>query len=193
MVLAAELGQVREWDAFGVTEDLEMHARLVAAGVRVDFAPEASVLSEMPSTLSGSRGQNLRWERGRLGLARRHAPRLLAAAVRERNWPKLAAGLDLLIPPLSVVALLGTSFFAISLHPYCCHCRPCAIAILLGLTAYVAGGLAAARAPWRQWLALGFAPLYVLWKGRLYVRALTARGSPAWTKTRRAGEAPHGK
>ena len=189
MVFASELRQAREWDAFGVTEDLELNAKLAAAGVKVGFAPEASVLGEMPLTLAASRGQNLRWERGRLAVARHYAPRLIAGAFRSRDRSKLTAGLDLLVPPLSVIALIGTAFLCLSFHPVCCHGRPCAIAILLGLTAYVVGGLASARAPRRLWLSLGFAPLYAAWKGWLYAQALIARGTPSWTRAGRAGEA----
>jgi cellulose synthase/poly-beta-1,6-N-acetylglucosamine synthase-like glycosyltransferase len=189
MAFAAELRQAREWDAFGITEDLELHAKLALAGVKVAFAPEAWVLGEMPTTLAASRGQNLRWERGRLALARGYAPRLLAAALRGRDRSKLATAVDLMLPPLSVVGLLGLGFFGVSFHPVCCDCRPCAIAILLCLAMYVAAGLATARAPLRLWLALGFAPLYVVWKGWLYGQALVARRAPSWTRTRRVGEA----
>ena len=117
MVFDATLRQAREWDAFGVTEDLELNAKLAVAGVKVGFAPEASVLGEMPATLAASRGQNMRWERGRLSLARRYAPRLIAGAFRSRDRSKLASGLDLLVPPLSVIALLAAAFFCVSLHP----------------------------------------------------------------------------
>jgi cellulose synthase/poly-beta-1,6-N-acetylglucosamine synthase-like glycosyltransferase len=192
MVFSAELREAREWDAFGVTEDLELNAKLAMAGVKVGFAPEASVLGEMPATLAASRGQNMRWERGRLGLARRYAPRLIAAAFRGRDRSKLASGLDLLIPPLSVIGLAAVAFFCLSLHPVCCDGRPCAIATLLGLTTYVVGGLASAKAPFRLWLALFFAPVYAMWKGWLYAQALVARGAPSWTKTGRAEEASHG-
>ncbi|MGA2284758.1 MAG: glycosyltransferase family 2 protein [Dehalococcoidia bacterium] len=189
MAFAAELRQAREWQAFGVTEDLELHARLVEAGVRVAFAPETSVWGEMPDTLAAARGQNLRWERGRLALAREHAPRLLLGAVRSASWPKLAAALDLVVPPLSVVALLAVGFLALSAAFGSFAEVVLAAMTLLLLATYVFGGLAAARVPRRLWLALGFAPVYVLWKGKLYIEALASRGAPSWTRTERAGEA----
>jgi 1,2-diacylglycerol 3-beta-glucosyltransferase len=193
MVFAAELWRAREWDAFGLTEDLELHSKLAMAGVKVALAPGASVLSDMPTSLAASRDQNLRWERGRLALAGSYAPRLLAAAFRSRDWPKLAAALDLLIPPLSVHALLAVAFLALSLLLGSTVAIVLAAAIVLGLVVYVVAGLAAAKAPLRLWLALGFAPLYVLWKGWLYAQALLARGPPSWTRTKRAGEASQGK
>jgi len=193
MVFAAELRQAREWDAFGVTEDLELHSRLVAAGVKVAFAPEASVLGEMPATLAAARGQNVRWERGRLALARDYAPKLVAGALRRRDWPELAAALDLLIPPLSVVALLAVLLLALSLALGSTVTAVVAVITLLGLVAYVAAGLASAGAPLRLWLVLGSAPLYILWKGWLYMQVLAARKAPSWTRTGRIGEASQGK
>jgi len=193
MVFAAELPQAREWDAFGVTEDLELHAKLAAAGVKVAFAPEVSVLSEMPLSLAASRDQNLRWERGRLALVCHHAPRLFVAGLRSRDWPKLAAALNLLIPPLSVHAILAVAFLVLSLLLGSTVAVVLAAATLLGLAVYVVAGLAAAKAPLRLWLALGFAPIYVPWKGWLYAQALIARGPPSWTRTRRAGETSKSK
>lgn len=193
MVFAADLRQAREWDAFGVTEDLELHSKLVAAGVRVAFAPEALVLGEMPTTLAAARGQNLRWERGRLALARHHAPKLVVGALRSRDWPELAAALDLLIPPLSVVAFLTMLLLTLSLALGSAIATVLPAVTLLGLVVYVVAGLASARAPLRLWLALGCAPLYILWKGWLYMQALAARKAPSWTRTRRIGEVSQGK
>lgn len=190
MAFAAELRQAREWDAFGLTEDLELHSKLAMAGVKVAYAPGASVFSEMPTSLAAAHDQSLRWERGRLALARHYAPKLVAAAVRSRDWPKLAAALDLLAPPLSVHALLAAAFLALSVVLGSAVGVALAAAILAGLAIYVIAGLATARAPLRLWLALGFAPPYALWKGWLYGQALLVRGSHSWVRTRRVAEAP---
>jgi 1,2-diacylglycerol 3-beta-glucosyltransferase len=189
MVFAADLRQAREWDAFGVAEDLEFHAKLMTAGVKVGFAPEASVLGDMPLTLAASRGQNLRWERGRLALARQFVPKLAAAAIRDRDWSKLATAIDLAVPPLSVIALAAVLLLVAAVALASTPATVLASVAVLGLTAYVLVGLASARAPLRLWLSLGFAPLYAVWKARLYAQTLLARGTPAWTRAGRAGEA----
>ncbi len=188
MAFSAALREAREWQAFGVTEDLELHARLVEAGVKVAFAAETSVWGEMPDTLAASRGQNLRWERGRLGLAREHAPRLLLGALRSGSWPKLAAALDLMVPPLSVVALLTAGSLAVSIAFGSAAHMALAAATVAFLAAYALGGLATAGASRGMWLALGFAPVYALWKVKLYLEALASRRPPSWTRTERAGE-----
>jgi hypothetical protein len=92
-----------------------------------------------------------------------------------------------------VVALLAVLLLALSLAVGSTVTTVLAVVTLLGLVAYVAAGLASARAPLRLWLALGSAPLYILWKGWLYTQALAARKAPSWTRTGRIGEASQGK
>ena len=185
MVFAADLREAREWDAFGLTEDLELHLKLVESGVSVAFAPEAEVLSEMPTSLAQARSQNTRWERGRLALTRRYAPRLLTSGILRRDWPKLNAALELIIPPQSVQLLLTAAMLAASFALGLAVPVALGLAALAGQSAYVVGGLARARVRPRLWLALAYAPLYVLWKGHLYFRALLARRPLPWVRTPR--------
>jgi 1,2-diacylglycerol 3-beta-glucosyltransferase len=185
MAFAAGLREVKEWDAFGVTEDLELHLKLVESGNPVAFAPEASVLSEMPVSLGQAGSQNTRWERGRLALVRRHAPRLLISGLTKRDWPRLNAALELMIPPQSVQLLLTALTIAISLPlglkaPLALGCVTIALQ-----AAYVIGGLLRAGVRPRLWLALAYAPFYALWKGQLYLRALLARQPLPWVRTAR--------
>ena len=55
------------WRWFTLAEDVEFHLALVNAGARVEFAPETTVLADMPVTLAQASSQNQRWERGRHG------------------------------------------------------------------------------------------------------------------------------
>ncbi|WP_348235518.1 glycosyltransferase, partial [Salmonella enterica] len=81
-----------------LAEDVEFHLSLVRAGLRVDFAPETTVLADMPVTLAQAASQNQRWERGRLQLVRSHVPRLVVDGVRLRSWLRLDAAIEQLIP-----------------------------------------------------------------------------------------------
>ncbi|MCA1826854.1 MAG: glycosyltransferase family 2 protein [Myxococcales bacterium] len=89
--------------AFSLVEDLEYGIALGRAGVRVHFAPEAFVASEMVP--KGSVAQRRRWEGGRARLARQLALPLLRDAIRTRSAMLLDLALDLLVPPLSKLAL----------------------------------------------------------------------------------------
>lgn len=184
MAFASSLLEARRWEAFGVTEDLELHAELVEAGVRVRFAPETAVLAEMPVSLRQARSQNLRWERGRLALLRAHLPRLIVSARRPPRRPKLIAAVELMTPPLSVQTLLVVAALGLALALGSGIALITAGAASLAIALYVCCGLLLAGAPLRLWLALPFAPAYVLWKGWLYAQALATRQLP-WVKTTR--------
>jgi cellulose synthase/poly-beta-1,6-N-acetylglucosamine synthase-like glycosyltransferase len=184
MVFAANLARRHPWPA-SLTEDIEYHLELILAGERVRFAPDAVVAAEMPGRLREAQTQNARWERGRLEMLRRYGPRLLGAALRRRSFLLFDAALDQLIPPLSLLvggaglclaggALLGNG----------------ALTLLGGLALaaqaiYLATSLALARVPWRVYLALLYAPAYLLWKLWLYARIVAGRERQGWVRTAR--------
>jgi hypothetical protein len=155
------------WTSRSLVEDREQHLRLLAAGVRVDFAHEAAARQPAIPTLSGARRQQLRWDAGRLALARRWGPRLVAAGLRRRDVAQLHAAVELLVPPQSVLLALGAA--GLVRRPT----RRRALAGLAGQAAFVLGGLALVRAPAPVWRALALAP--VLAADRL---VLLARPSP---------------
>jgi hypothetical protein len=140
------------WTAQSLVEDREQHLRLLAAGVRVAFAHEAAVRQPAIPTLAGARRQQLRWDAGRLALARRWGPRLVTAGFRRHDAAQLHAAFELLVPPQSLLLAAG----AAGLVPR--ETRRRALAALAGQTAFVLGGLALVRAPAPVWRALALAP-----------------------------------
>ena len=173
------------WPCAGLTEDVELHLRLVAAGLRVAFAPEAVVWGEMPATLGRADSQNLRWEAGRLATLRRQALPLLRQGLRTRSPAAVDAALEQFMPPLSVpVAVAGGCLLAGLLLGQ--QWVVLTAALLLGVIGvYVLAGLLLARSPLRVYRALLHAPVYLLWKAALYGRALTGRHDGRWIRTER--------
>lgn len=179
-------------DAFSVVEDLEYGIRLGRAGHRVYYAHEAEVLGEMVSSEKASRSQRRRWEGGRWQIARLHGLPLLKEGLRRRSALLLDLAMDVLVPPLSIVAgvaalgtagafalslLLGRA--ALSLAPWGLSC--------LFLVVYVGRGLMLSGTGARGLLDLLWAPVYVLWKLRLsFVPPSAPRGE--WVRTTREGE-----
>lgn len=49
-----------------ITEDIELSTRIQAAGGRIEYAPDAIVYTEGPTTITGLCKQRLRWKYGRL-------------------------------------------------------------------------------------------------------------------------------
>ncbi len=184
--------------AFSRVEDVEYGVALGAAGVRVAYVPEATVLGDMPATGSAARSQRERWEDGRGGLARRAVPALLRAARTRRDPVPLDLALDLLVPPLTTLvalALAGSALAAAALLAGWAGVIGVAgwAAALLCLALYVARGAALAGQGARVLLDLAWAPAYAAWKLALAARR-ALRPPPraereAWVRTARAAPA----
>lgn len=175
------------WPAAGLAEDVEVYLLLAAAGVRVEFAPEAVVWAEMPSTLGGARGQNLRWEAGRLAALRRQALPLLRRSLARRDVAALDAAVEQLVPPLSVPVLLSGFCLVGGVLLRAPAVVGTATALLTLLALHVLAGLALARVSGQVYCALAMAPLYVAWKAGIYGRALLGRAERRWVRTARVG------
>lgn len=176
------------WNAFSVAEDNEYHARLVTAGERVAFAPEARVVSAMPRSLRAARTQQERWEGGKAEVIRVWAPRLLRDGLRRRDRVRFHAGVELLVPPQSLLMAANVALALAAALLRSPGWRLLGIAGAGGQTAFVLGGLALVRAPLAVWRALLFAPVLIAWKAPLLARIALGRRSREWVRTER--EAP---
>jgi cellulose synthase/poly-beta-1,6-N-acetylglucosamine synthase-like glycosyltransferase len=185
MCFSASVLERFAWRWFTLAEDVEFHLALVNAGLRVEFAPEATVLADMPVTLQQSSSQNDRWERGRLELLRNQGGSLVVQSLRRRSLVPLDAIIEQLIPPLSVPLALGAVCLLLSLATGALVGTLLATVALLGLALYVFASLLLVRASWTAYRALTFAPLYVAWKVGLYARAVITQSSGAWIRTSR--------
>ena len=188
MAFRRELLLRHPWAARSLVEDQEQHLRLVAAGERVVFAPEARVVSAMPTTLRRSSSQLLRWDAGRARLIRAWTPRLLAAGLRRRDPARLHAALEPLVPPQSLL-LAANLAVALPASRAGEAVRRVAAANLAAQVAYVTGGLLLARAPAAVWRSLACAPALVAWKLALLVRLWSGRGPTQWVRTEREPQA----
>src|SRR5207244_4239168 len=142
-----------------LAEDVEFHLALVLDGLRVEFAPETSVLADMPVTLAQARSQNHRWERGRLQLLREQGPRLLVEGFRRRSAVPLDALIEQVIPPLSIPVLVGGFCLAVSYlldAPLVSYISAVAFAVQL---VYILTSLVLVRAPLSIYRALAFSPV----------------------------------
>jgi cellulose synthase/poly-beta-1,6-N-acetylglucosamine synthase-like glycosyltransferase len=187
MCFTAEVMRTFGWDWFTLAEDVEFHFALVQRGRRVDFAPETTVLADMPVSLAQAKSQNLRWEQGRLELLRTRALGLLLRGLRERSLLKVDVVLEQLVPPLSVPVALGTLAATLGVLTRQLRLARLAGLALACLAAHFLVALALVRAPARVYLAFGFAPRYILWKVALYGHSLASRPG-RWIRTGRTGE-----
>jgi cellulose synthase/poly-beta-1,6-N-acetylglucosamine synthase-like glycosyltransferase len=178
------------YEAYSLVEDLEYGIHLGLLGHRVEYVGEACVLGEMASTEQAARSQRRRWEGGRLQLARQYLARLLQEAWRRRSLVLLDLALDLVVPPLSYLALAVVLGLLLSLVGLVLGLRTLAGAVLWGLAAlalimHLVRGVRSSGLGMRAVGDLLFAPAFVLWKLGLWLRSDPGwRGE--WVRTPRA-------
>jgi cellulose synthase/poly-beta-1,6-N-acetylglucosamine synthase-like glycosyltransferase len=185
-VTHALLAQV-PYRAFSLAEDIEYGIELGLAGYRIHYADEASVDAEMVVDAASAVSQRRRWELGRWQLLRTKTVTLLRVAVREPSLVCLDLALDLLVPPLSYVALNVVVLLAVAaaLAPWHAAAWPwmwascaCAASLLI----YVLRGWQLSGMGALGLLDLARAPVFLVWKALLLLRS---RGSLAWVRTPR--------
>lgn len=92
-----------------IVEDLKLGLELAAAGHPPMFCPSAVVTSTFPNSAQGSKTQRHRWEQGHIGLILTKSPALLFSTVSGWNKDLMALALDLIVPPITLLALSLTA------------------------------------------------------------------------------------
>ena len=173
--------------AFSLTEDIEYGIDLGLAGYRVHYADEAHVAALMVPGEQAARTQRRRWEDGRLQLIRSKTLLLLREAMGRGGAVCLDLALDLLVLPLSYVAvnvavLIVLAGVALPWEPSMEGWLWLALGCGMSLSLYVLRGWQLSGVGIRGLMDLGRAPLFVLWKVLLMLRA---HESAEWVRTKR--------
>jgi len=175
--------------AFSLAEDVEYGIELGLAGVRVHHADEASVNATMVSGEVAARSQRQRWESGRWQLLRTRLGPLLRGVARPGGVLCLDLLVDLLVPPLSWLALGVAVLLLLGLglalgDGGSASAVAVALACAAALAAHVLRGWQLSGVGRRGLAALARAPGYVLWKLLLMLRQ-RAGGGAEWVRTQR--------
>jgi 1,2-diacylglycerol 3-beta-glucosyltransferase len=209
MIFATDLLRRFPWSA-SVTEDIEQHMKLLLAGERVIFVPDAVVQGQMPDNLSRSKSQHDRWESGRVEMARRYVPDLARKfwlSLLKRDLRESVLYLDALvehvIPPFSILALFAgldllaaVLLFAGSALGFLPGGSPLLLwlgrtnlilsaGVAGGMAFYVFSGLQMVKAPREIYRAFIFVPLFVLWKVKQVLGVYLGHSQQEWVRTTR--------
>jgi cellulose synthase/poly-beta-1,6-N-acetylglucosamine synthase-like glycosyltransferase len=174
------------YQCFSLTEDLEYGIEIGLAGWRVQYADEAHSNADMVSQETLARSQRQRWEAGRFQLVRTRTLPLLKAALARRSAVCLDLGLDLLVLPLSYVALNAIAL--LTLAAFAAHSFPqlhafvwIGAACMATLVIYVLRGWQLSGVGAQGLLDLARAPSFLIWKILLMLRPRRA----GWVRTDR--------
>ncbi|MFA7679733.1 MAG: glycosyltransferase family 2 protein [Pigmentiphaga sp.] len=176
---------------FSLTEDIEQGVVLGLQGIRVWHVDEARIDTEIPSSGGNAASQRARWEFGRLELARKHAKSLFYNSIKNSNKISLDLAVDLVLPPLSHLALLNSVlllaalllplFIGFNAFPW----LTVALINMLIYSLYIFRGWQLCPLGLRALLTLFLAPFFMLWK---LLILLKSSGKKQWVKTRRNAE-----
>jgi 1,2-diacylglycerol 3-beta-glucosyltransferase len=191
MLFSRRVLEDHPWNAFTSVEDLEYSIDLRLAGIGPAFAGNATVRGPVSAGGSAARTQRLRWEGGRVHVVRTRLPKLLFAVLGRGRWSQLDAAIDLMVPPLGVLAALAVVSAVATGLLVGFHVLP-AIALIPPLVAvgaisgFVLIGLWAAGAPTSTFKALGLAPFMVASQLADRLRLLGGLGADRWERTARS-------
>ena len=173
-----------------LVEDMALGVELTLRGQPPRLCPEVRVQSELPSQARALLGQRRRWEHGQLDTMAAYVPRLLSAFLHRSERALLGLALDLLVPPLALLAMLQLALLVVTGAAAglgLASSLPLFLAALSVVMVLVATSLA-----WwffgREVLSVGAAlriPFYVLWKTGLYVSLLVRGKQKTWERTER--------
>jgi len=175
------------YQAYSLAEDLEYGIEIGLAGLRVHYADEAHSNADMVSSAQIADKQRQRWERGRFELIRAKTLPLLRAALLRRSAVCFDLALDLLVLPLSYVALsvmvftlcaAAASWWQPTLLPW----FYLGISSLGAIALYVLRGWQLSGIGARGLVDLARAPLFLVWKVLLMLKRKT---SDEWIRTER--------
>ena len=202
MAFSRAVAEQVPWSGGSLTEDLDYGLELARHfQVRVGYAPEATVLAQMPADGTQASSQRARWEEGRARMVRERALPLLLEGLRRRNLLLWDTGWDLVVPPLAELAgLIGAWLLLIALGgathllPHASAWAASAGLTVFGLLVYIIAGFRVSNAPPEAYRALIRAPFYACWKFALLLsRGLRRRGSGSteeWVRTARTPVTP---
>ncbi|MCC6811046.1 MAG: glycosyltransferase family 2 protein [Deltaproteobacteria bacterium] len=181
--------------AFSVVEDLEYGIALGQRGYRVFYVHDAHVYGEMVPGEKASRSQRERWERGRDAMKKKLGRTLLKAGLAERSLMLFDLAMDVLVPPLSriavlaVLALAGAAAAVYAFQLSFVALLPSLLAAFC-LSTYVMRGWWLSGTGLRGLFDLAMAPAYVVWKLSLpLLRGKKAKkADEEWVRTARKGE-----
>jgi cellulose synthase/poly-beta-1,6-N-acetylglucosamine synthase-like glycosyltransferase len=179
-----------------IVEDLKLGVDVTKGGWAPLFCPGALVTSLFPVSGSGSQAQRQRWEQGHIGLILTAAGPLMWTALSRGNLNLLVLTLDLVVPPLSLFAILLVGVIALSFG-FSFYLSSAALVISTANVLVFATALVLAWVKYGRDIlplrTIGTIPAYILGKFPLYRRVLSGNTVDQWIRTDRAKTDSHPK
>lgn len=187
MCLSRSVLMHHPWQAYSIAEDYQYYLSLVQQGERVRYVPGAVARSQMPTTFTQMRTQDIRWEIANLGQGNwRIALGLLRAGLRSRDMVRIEAIAELLTPPLSFLVCICFLTLVSSLLAWSPSEAIFSLVLNIGLFFYIGTAFYFLRPPLSIYKVLLSAPGFMLWKLWVYlVLRRSKKHTSEWKHTTR--------
>lgn len=174
-----------------IVEDMRLGIDFAIKGFPPIFFPDTKIYSFFPTTQHGIDQQRKRWEHGHISTIISEVPRLLWCSIRKRNLALFFIGLDILIPPVALLAAISLLHTGISGLIYYFTTFPVALIVSMSVLSvfFVSIGVAWFRHG-RSIISfrdLMYAVFYLAKKIPVYMQFLYARQT-SWVRAKRDGE-----
>lgn len=155
------------WNTTTMVEDIEYGMFLRLQNVRVVFAYDARISVEIHKDIDQSQGQRTRWDMGKFEVRNRYLPQLLRKGIEKRDLGYFDSAMELLLPPFSIFVIMVLACFGLyvlfdfqkeTFNFYIW------ISIVVSLIFYIFTGLLTARASFKVYRSLFYAPFFLLWR-----------------------------
>jgi cellulose synthase/poly-beta-1,6-N-acetylglucosamine synthase-like glycosyltransferase len=191
MCFASDIIRQRGWQADSLGEDREYGLYLLTQGIKTFYVAEALSFGQAAPGWKDASRQRLRWYGGVLHIQKQFALKLLGLGLRRVDLAALDQAFELLLPPISVLALLSALIVLAQaawpgpdpLIPF-----PVSVGVLLAWIVFPFLGLLADGAPASEYQAIVYGPFYLLWRLYLEFKARVRGGRVEWVRTRRSQE-----
>jgi cellulose synthase/poly-beta-1,6-N-acetylglucosamine synthase-like glycosyltransferase len=174
-----------------IVEDMKLGADLALAGHPPRLCPAARLAGVAAPDRQATIKQRTRWEHGHVHTLLTQAPRLMIAGLARFRPGLFGLGLELAVPPLSLLIAVWAALLAVCLVWWQGAGGSWAPAVTLMGGAVLMGG--AIFAAWVKYgrrtlplMTLLTAPVYVAWKLPIYAKMLISR-EKTWVRTERDG------
>lgn len=190
MCFTTQLLKEHPWVTGTMAEDYEYYAKLVKCNEMVGFAANSRLYHQESRGLRHASKQRLRWSAGRFQVARKYGMGLFLKGLKERSYRIIDASFPLMLPNLSLMVNMTAAALAGALVVHHFHPVPFVVYWLMLLIAmemaYFVSGIYLTRMPICTFLfALGFAPLFLVWKGCIDVLGISGRKTGQWGRSGR--------
>ena len=175
------------WNAYSISEDTELYAKLTAEAVRIESVASARIFSQEARSLRQSGTQRRRWTAGNLEVLRRFVWRLLRSP-RIGFAQKLDSLAELTAPAPAIHLAMAVGIVAAAVAfelPGVAVLAPAAAISLVRPLIYAALGVLSDPDPKGAIAAFSFFPFYVFWRLGIQAAAIIGVGASSWVRTER--------